>query len=283
MSSSHRKTVLITGCSSGIGKTTARLFADRGWNVIATLRKPEALASEVWPENVLFARLDVQDQASIEAAIAAGVARFGRIDTVINNAGYGLFGLFESTATEKIQEQFDVNVFGVMNVIRAVLPQLRAQGSGTLVNISSGAGVVGLPMVSLYNASKFALEGFSESLSYELASQNIVVKIIEPGGVLSTSFGQRTSQEAATTDVPAHYQGFVEHAGEFFAGMASRAHATEDDVAEVVYRAATDGTSQLRYLATDDIAPMVKARRETSEKEYMDFMRKGFGYSPKAS
>ncbi len=268
-----KKTVLITGASSGFGKATAHLFASEGWNVIATMRSPEAGAELARRENVLVTRLDVQDRGSIDQAIAAGISRFGRIDVLVNNAGFGLFGIFEATSREKIQEQFDVNVFGVMDVTRAVLPHFRKQRSGIILNVSSGAGVFGLPMISAYNASKFALEGFSESLSYELASQNIVVKIVEPGGVTSTDFVKRSSQEAARSAPPEDYAPFIAGASAVFAGLAAARLATSEHVAGVIFRAATDGTDQLRYVATEDIQPLVKARRETSEPEYIAFMR----------
>lgn len=270
------KTVLITGCSTGFGKTTARLFASAGWNVVATLRRPEVADELAALDNVLVTRLDVEDLDSIEASIAAGIERFGRIDTLINNAGFGLFGVFESTRREKIREQFDVNVFGVMDVTRAILPHFRSQGSGSIINVSSGAGVFTLPMISLYCASKFALEGFSESLSYELASQNIRVKIVEPGGVISTDFGKRSGTEAAQAQAIADYDGFVAHTLGVFDGLRSARLATEEDVAEVIYQAATDQSNQLRYVATEDIKPLVAARRETSEEAYMTLMRSRF-------
>ena len=187
-----KKTVLITGTSSGFGKATARHFAREGWNVVATMRRPEEEKELTQLPGVLVTRLDVQDRGSITTAIEAGIARFGRIDALVNNAGFGLFGLFEATPREKIAEQFDVNVFGVMDVTRAILPHFRQNKSGVILNIGSGAGVFTLPMLSLYCASKFALEGFTEALSYELASQNIIVKMIEPGGVVSTNFGKRS-------------------------------------------------------------------------------------------
>jgi NAD(P)-dependent dehydrogenase (short-subunit alcohol dehydrogenase family) len=272
------RTVLITGCSTGFGEATTRLFAARGWNVVATMRRPEAGAAlAALGDNVLVTRLDVQDRASIDAAVAEAITRFGRIDVLVNNAGFGLFGVFEAASPEKIQEQFDVNVFGVMDVTRAVLPHFRANRSGTIVNISSGAGVFTLPMISLYCASKFALEGFSEALSYELASVGIAVKIVEPGGVTKTSFGERSAAEAGiSADLP-DYRPFLEKAMETFAGLrAARADSTSEEVAEVIYTAATDGTDQLRYVATEDIKPLVAARRETSEAEYMGFMRGQF-------
>jgi NAD(P)-dependent dehydrogenase (short-subunit alcohol dehydrogenase family) len=160
--SSTKQTVLITGTSSGFGKTCARYFAGQGWNVIATMRQPEAEKDLPLIPDILVAKLDVTDRATISKSIEAGITRFGRIDAVINNAGFGLFGLFEATSTDKVREQFEVNVFGVMNVIRELLPHFRKNKQGLILNVSSGAGVFTLPMLSLYCASKFALEGFSE-------------------------------------------------------------------------------------------------------------------------
>jgi NAD(P)-dependent dehydrogenase (short-subunit alcohol dehydrogenase family) len=271
-----KRTVLITGTSSGFGKVAAKLFARNGWNVVATMREPGKEKELVGVGDVLVTRLDVQDRESIAKAMEAGIARFGRIDALINNAGFGLFGVFEATSREKIQEQFDVNVFGVMDVTRAILPHFRKNKGGLIINVSSGAGIFALPMLSLYCASKFALEGFSESLSYELASQNIIVKIVEPGGVVSTNFGKRSGQEALRNASLADYDGFVTRMNAVFAGLRGERLATESDVAKVIYEAATDGTNQLRYVATTDILPLVKARRETSEQQYIDFMRARF-------
>jgi NAD(P)-dependent dehydrogenase (short-subunit alcohol dehydrogenase family) len=272
------RTILITGCSTGFGKATALLFAARGWNVIATMRNPEAGGELAALDHVLVTRLDVQDPASIAAAVAEAIARFGRIDVLVNNAGFGLFGIFEATAPDKVLEQFEVNVFGLMDMIRAVLPHMRANRSGVIINVSSGAGVFTLPMISLYCASKFALEGFSEALSYELSSLGVSVKIIEPGGVTSTGFGKRSGIEAAAANNIADYGPFIDATMEVFADLrASRASATSEEVAEVIFIAATDGTDQLRYIATDDIKPLVAARRETSEAEYIAFMRARVG------
>lgn len=268
-------TVLITGCSSGLGRAAALYFARNGWNVVATMRQPkeEDLGRM---NNVLVTRLDVQDRDSIRQAVEAGIRRFGRIDAVVNNAGFGLFGIFEATPWERIEEQFSVNVYGPMNVIRELLPHFRANKKGLILNISSGAGVFGLPMISLYCASKFALEGFSEALSYELASQNILVKIIEPGGVVTTNFGKRSGQEAALAERIADYDEFVAQASSLFAGLRAKRLGTEEQVAAAIFRAATDGTSQLRYVATEDIKPWIQARRETSEERYMKYMRGQF-------
>ena len=274
-----KKTVLITGTSSGFGKTTARHFAKNGWNVVATMRRPETEKELTALDDVLVNRLDVEDSASITESIQAGIARFGRIDALINNAGFGLFGLFEATPPEKVREQFNVNVFGVMDVTRSILPHFRKNKGGLILNVSSGAGVFTLPMISLYCASKFALEGFSESLSYELASQKIILKIIEPGGVVSTNFGKRSGEEAAHNSSLKDYDAFVADTLAIFAGLRAARLASEEDVAKVIFEAATDGTNRLRYLATTDIAPLAKSRRETSEQEYIAFMKARF--SPK--
>src|SRR6266404_1853249 len=273
---SSKQTVLITGTSSGLGKACAKYFAAHGWNVIASMRQPNA-DNELKPiPEVLVTASDVTEPATISKSIEAGVTRFGRVDAVINNAGFGLFGVFEATPVEKVREQFEVNVFGVMNVIRELLPHFRKNKDGLILNISSGAGVFTLPMISLYCATKFALEGFSESLSYELVSQNIIVKIIEPGGVISTNFGKRSGEEAAHNASLADYDAFVADTNAIFARLRAERLATEEDVAKVIFEAATDGTDRVRYVATADIAPLVKAGRETSEQEYIAFMRSRF-------
>ena len=271
------RTILVTGASTGIGAATARLFAERGWNVVATMRRPNEIPSFTSLRNLIVVRLDVQDRPSIDAAIGIAIGHFGRIDVLVNNAGFGLSGVFEATAREKVIEQFDVNVFGLMDVTRAILPHFRANRSGVIVNISSGAGVFGLPNLSLYNASKFAVEGFSESLSYELAGLGIAVKIVEPGGVTSTGFVARSGAEAAGTAEMSDYLPFKKAMEAVFTQLrAARGGATSEGVAEVIYTAATDDSDQLRYVGTDDIKPLVAARRNTSEAEYMAFMRERF-------
>ena len=214
--------------------------------------------------DVLVTRLDVQDRNSINEVIEAAIARFGRIDVLINNAGFGQYGLFEAIPRENIQEHFNVNVFGVMDVTRAILPHFRKNKAGLIINLRSGAAIFTLPMISLHCASKFALEGFSESLAYELASQNIVVKIVEShGGVARTGFSERTAEQ------------FAKEVSSRTTMTAARA-TSADDVAQVIYSAATDGTDQLRYLIGDDSRGFIKARREMSHQDYVDFMRPRF-------
>ena len=272
-----KKTILITGTSSGIGNATARLFVQHNWNVIATMRDPSQETELSSNRDILVTQLDVQERDSIARAIESGIARFDRIDVLINNAGYGQNGLFEAISREKVQEQFDVNVFGVMDVTRAILPHFRQNMGGMILNISSGAGIFTLPMISLYCASKFALEGFSEALAYELASQNIIVKLVVPhGGVTSTRFSERAAQDNAKDSSLTDYSDFVLHTAEAFARMVASRTLSSDDVAQVIYEAATDGTDRLRYLVGNDSRGFIKARRELPEDDYVAFMRSHF-------
>jgi NAD(P)-dependent dehydrogenase (short-subunit alcohol dehydrogenase family) len=270
------QTVLITGCSSGLGRSLAGLFASRGWNVVATMRQPNPSVGFESQRNVLVCRLDVTDTSSIHAAIDSGISAFGGIDALINNAGYGLFGVFEGTSSAKIREQFAVNVFGVMETIRGILPHFRAKRSGVIANVSSGAGIYGLPAFSLYCASKFALEGFSEALSYELAAQGVRVKIIEPGGIVSTGFAKRSALEAASNPPRADYDEFMKRTADSFAKQSAVRRDTELQVSECIYKAVTDGSDQLRYVATEDIKRFVRARRETCEAKFIRLMRSRF-------
>ena len=276
-SSSTRKTIMITGASSGIGAAAVRLFAAQGWQVVATMRDVAAGAGLAALDRVHVARLDVQDGASIDAALAAGIDRFGAIDALVNNAGYGEFGLFEAASPAAVQRQFDVNVFGVMNTIRAILPHFRARHGGAIVNVSSGAGMFALPLISLYSASKFALEGYTEGLSYELASQNIGVKLVIPhGGVTSTRFSEKSFASFERSAALADYDAFIDRTTAQYGQMVAASNISADDVAAMIHTALTDGSTRLRYLIGDDARGFVKARRTLSEDAYMDFMRARF-------
>jgi NAD(P)-dependent dehydrogenase (short-subunit alcohol dehydrogenase family) len=233
-------TVLITGCSSGIGRMAARLFAARGWNVVATARHPEALADLAAP-NVAVLHLDVTDESSIEAAIGAAVARFGRIDALVNNAGYGVFGPLEGISGADLAREFNVNVLGLAAVTRHVLPVMRGQRSGTIVNVSSIGGRVTSPLASAYYASKFAVEGLSDSLAYELKSHGIRVKLVEPAH-FKTRFIERSLQwasHAAYEPQAGNMRAWVEYT--------DRRAPSAEPVAEAIYQAASDRSARLRY------------------------------------
>jgi len=267
-----KNTVLITGSSTGFGAAAANYFAAKGWNVIATMRDTSKEKQLNKQENIFVTHLDVEDAASIDVAITAGLARFGKIDVVINNAGYGLFGIFESFTREAIQQQFAVNLFGAMDVAKAILPHFRAQQSGVLINVSSGAGVVGFPNASIYNASKFALEGWSEGLRYELAAIGIKVRIVEPGGATQTDFLQRVLGEGKNASIIPDYVSFLQKSEEMYANLG--ANSDDDAVEKVVaalYAAATADDDQLRYAPTSDIQPLLNARRSSSEEEFNSF------------
>ena len=175
------KTILITGTSTGFGKLTAKLFQRKGWNVIATMRNPEKETELTSLSQVLVTRLDVTDPHSIANAVDAGVAKFGRIDALVNNAGISGMGVFEQWDDQEINAIFDTNVFGPIRVAQQVLPIMRRQQNGVIVNISSLAGIVGSPYASIYSAAKFAVEGLTEALALEYAPFNIHTKVVAPG------------------------------------------------------------------------------------------------------
>ena len=270
------KTILITGASSGIGKATAIKFQKEGWNVVATMRTPEKEEELIQLENVLVTKLDVQDKATIKAAVAEGIQKFGSIDVVLNNAGYGLMGTFESASDEAIRRQFDVNVFGLFDVTKAVLPHFRANKKGTFINISSIGGQMTFPIMPLYHSTKFAVEGFSESLHYELAHLGINVKIVEPGGV-ATDFGGRSldfQHDEALTD----YNEFVTNMNAAFANAFDpEMMSTPELIADVIFNAASDNTNTLRYRAGKDAEQLLTARKTMNDTEFIGMMKQNLG------
>jgi len=257
------QTVLITGASSGIGKASATLFADRGWNVVATMRKPDD-GADLAADSVLVTRLDLLDSESIEAAVAAGLDRFGAIDVLLNNAGYGAYGPLEATPMSVIRRQFDVNLFGLVETIQAVLPTMRAQRSGVIVNVSSVGGRMTYPLGSLYHGSKWAVEGLSEALHFELSALGIRVKIVEPGGV-NTDFGGRSFVFTTNPELT-DYQPLVDAAVAAMESGSPSGNQEPEEVAEVIYTAATDGTMQLRYISGEG-AKAFLANRYSAERD----------------
>lgn len=270
------KTILITGASSGIGKASALRFAQEGWNVIASMRTPgqEQVLSRL--DNVLLTRLDVLDRASIEATVHAGLERFGRIDALLNNAGYGAYGPLEATPLDKVRRQFDVNVIGLLATTQAVLPHMRRQKSGVVLNVSSIGGKVTFPLGTLYHGTKFAVEGLSESLHYELLPLGVRVKLIEPG-MVRTDFAGRSfdfSNDPGLTE----YQPTVQALLSALAPM-TQAACSAESVAQAIYQAATDEDDRLRYEAGAQAQQLLAARRSTDDKTFLGQMRAQFGIS----
>jgi NAD(P)-dependent dehydrogenase (short-subunit alcohol dehydrogenase family) len=271
------KTMLITGASSGIGKEAAKVFAANGWNVVATMRSPEKEQDLVPSDNLMLTRLDLQNAASIQEAVGQTLKKFGRIDLLVNNAGYGQYGLLEEVTPEKIRQQFETNVFGVIELMRASLPPMRRQRSGMIINVSSGGGIYGVPAMSIYSASKFALEGFSEAVSYELASQNIVVKLIEPhGGVTATNFNARSAEDSGDVRAVADYDQFKADMREAYSRTAAASSINSRDVALEIYKAATDRSRRLRYFIGVDSRGFLNAKQTRPDQEYIEFMRNYF-------
>jgi NAD(P)-dependent dehydrogenase (short-subunit alcohol dehydrogenase family) len=264
-------TILITGCSSGFGRATAALFLEKGWNVVATMRTPreERAGALSQSERVRVLQLDVTDPASVVAAVRDGIAAFGGLDVVVNNAGIGLLSAFEATPPETIREVFATNTFGVMAVCQAVIPHLRERRAGTLVNVTSSVGIVPMPLVSVYTASKFAIEGFTESLSYELSCFGVRAKLVEPGYAPTTRFGANSTERLRGL-VPEAYARYAEQVMQGHAGAKSTA---EVDVARAVWLAATDGSARLRYAAGPDAEELAEMRRALPGERYLEEMR----------
>jgi NAD(P)-dependent dehydrogenase (short-subunit alcohol dehydrogenase family) len=246
------KTVLITGCSSGYGRETARHFHSQDWNVVATMRTPH---DEVLPqsERLRVLALDVTKPESIAAALEAS----GPIDVLVNNAGIGALGAFEATPIATAREIFETNTFGVMAMTHAVLPQFRERRSGVVVNLTSSATLARMPLVAVYTASKTAIEGFTASLALELEDFNVRVKLVEPGYGPTTHFTSN-GQSRMEGLIPEAYAPFAQRVLADYQQPAAVTH--ESDVADAVWRAVNDTTGQLRFPAGPDAVALAQAR-----------------------
>ncbi|MEM8738821.1 MAG: SDR family oxidoreductase [Planctomycetota bacterium] len=234
------RVALITGSSSGIGRAAAEHFAQKGWGVAATMRSPEV--RRPWAEelDVFCPALDVTDPESIASAVTQTLERFGRIDVVVNNAGYGLMGPLHGATDEQLDTQFRTNVLGLIAVTQAVLPALY-ESRGTVVNVSSIGGRIGFPLGSAYHATKFAVEGLSESVRYELANHGVKVRLVEPGGI-RTDFlggGLRWTQHPAYEQRTERWRRFTESLEDKLPGP--------EHVAKTIYRAVTHRGGRLRF------------------------------------
>ena len=266
---------LITGCSSGIGYETALMLARNGFHTFATMRntkKSDSLEEIIKKErlDLNIRQLDVNDDTSIENTINCIKKEANRIDVLINNAGYGLVGFFEDLTLDEIRNQFETNFFGVLNITKKIIPIMRLQKSGTIINVSSGAGQVGFPGISAYVSTKFAIEGFSESLMYELFPYGIKVVIIEPG-VIKTNFFRNCIVSEHSMKKSSPYSRSLDKFQKNVELM--QEHATSPiDVAKVIIQVLGNNEPKQRYIVGNDVAMILEAKKNLSDLEFKKMM-----------
>lgn len=258
------KTIFITGTSAGIGKATAKLFAERGWNVIATMRRPENETELNLLSNVNLLPLDVTNLDQIKETTQRALA-MADIDVVFNNAGYALFGALEAMTDEQIVAQMETNFLGVVRVTQAFIPYFREKRAGLFITTGSSAGLMAFPVSSMYNASKWALEGWSESLYYELNEVGVGIKTIEPGLVAT---------EIVDRSVAVAHPAYENLMNKFTALLAYGENTTTaEQIAEVVYGAATDGKDTLRYVCGEDAKTLYAQRLANGDEAFIASMK----------
>jgi short-subunit dehydrogenase len=273
----QQKVAIITGSSSGIGHATALLLARNRFHTYATMRNikksvdiMEIANRERLPLQVI--QLDVNDDTSIRNSIEKVISEKQRIDLLVNNAGYGLVGAFEDLSVEEIKTQFETNFFGVIRLTQQVLPIMRKQKSGTIVNVSSGAGRIGFPGMSAYVSSKFALEGLSESMSYELEPFGIKVVIIEPG-VIRTNFKKNSvmSKKSLDDSSISPYSSIIQKMDASITSIIE--HATPpEEVAKAILRVVTSNNPELRFPIGNDIIMMLETKKSMSDEDFRKMM-----------
>lgn len=242
------KTIMITGCSSGFGLETARHFLNEGWQVVATMRKPDATLLPA-SERLRILPMDVTDRTSIAEAVAAA----GPIDALVNNAGVGWLSPFEATSEDVVRRIFDTNTFGTFEMIRSVLPQMRVQGEGVIVNVSSSVTLMSLPLLPIYTASKAAVNAYTDCLALELAPLGIRVQLVLPGRAPSTSFGTNArALMADALEASAAYKPFVEEVMSAFMADADKEPTRSEDVVKAIWRAVTDPSCPAHLPAGSD-------------------------------
>jgi NAD(P)-dependent dehydrogenase (short-subunit alcohol dehydrogenase family) len=239
-----KRAVMITGCSTGIGRLAAKTFQSKGWNVIATMRSPENEKEFIDRPDILVARLDVTDRPSILAAVDEGIARFGALDVVVNNAARGGRALLEASSDAMVRAMYDTNVFGVMDVCRAVLPHMRERKSGRIINVTSMAGMVGIPLETSYSGTKYAVEGMTEALAFELSGLGILAKTVAPGVYSRTQFSANVNEDdwdAGGAELTAYSEKLRAH---FRSSVSAEGGDTADpqEVADTIYQCATETT-----------------------------------------
>lgn len=270
-------TVLITGSSSGYGKATAQHFLEKGWNVVATMRQPKDSDIEGPSDRLNILALDVTDADSIKSAVNEAIGRFGGVDALVNNAGIGIFAPLETTADEATRNLFEINTLGVIAMTRALIPHMRERGSGAIVNVTSSVVFNPKPFVSVYAATKAAVEGLSEALYHELAPLGIRVSVVEPGYGPDTRFGSRMMALNDEGTFPSAYQ---EQLAAVMKGIPTDTTKLED-VAEAVFRAVSERGSILRYPAGADSIAIAGKRVGLSEEAFLDLMRQSLSSAPR--
>jgi short-subunit dehydrogenase len=236
------------------------------------MRTPDKSKDLALIPNIYIQKMDVTDPNSIQSVINFGVEKFGKIDILINNAGIGVLGAFETTDEDLIRKQFETNVFGVMNTIKNILPHFRKNRSGMIINISSGVGIIPIPVQSVYDATKFTIEGFSESLYYELEALGVSVKIVQPGATKSNFF-----QSVVITDTT-NYPDYQNYQKKVIDNVVKSNNSGLDptSVAAVIYKAATDGRNKLRYTAGKDVSLFSKVRWILPANIFMKIVKRNF-------
>jgi NAD(P)-dependent dehydrogenase (short-subunit alcohol dehydrogenase family) len=279
MKVNEKKVAIVTGSSSGIGFQTALMLARNGYSTYASMRNidksktiTEIAKKERLPLQVI--QLDVNDDVTVKNAINKIVKDGKRIDVLVNNAGYGLFGALEELSIEEIKAQFETNFFGVVRVTQAVLPTMRNQnGGGTIVNISSVGGQVSVPILSAYNSTKFALEGLSESLSHELGPFGIKVIIIEPGFIKTNIMNSSVLAKSASVENSPYYS-FTKKIESYFKSMMDNPESSNpEEVAKVILHAVTSDNPQLRFTVGNDASAIVQAKRKMSELDFINLIK----------
>lgn len=260
------KTIFITGASTGLGKAAAKLFAAKDWRVIATMRTPEKDTELHLIKNITLLPLDVTNVGEIKKTVEKAIAS-GNIDVVFNNAGYGLAGPFEAITDAQLTRQINTNLLGVMRVTQAFIPYFREKKAGLFITTTSIGGLITFPLNSAYHATKWALEGWSESMAFELNQFGIGIKTVSPGGI-KTDFISR-SLDLATHPAYDHLAAKVMTA--FTDPERVKNHSTAEQIAEVVYEAATDGKDKLRYVAGADAQGIYAQRLQVGD----EIFRKG--------
>ena len=276
--SSNQKVAVVTGSSSGIGHETALILARNNYLTYATMRNldkgsglKKIAAKENLESKIRFIQLDVTSDNSVKNAIQTISSEAGRIDVLVNNAGYGLTGAFEDLSIEEIKSQYETNVFGLIRVTQAVLPIMRKQRSGIIVNISSGAGRFGYPSGSAYVSTKFAVEGLTESMSYEVEPFGIRMVLVEPG-VIKTNFFNSMTIAKKSQDPTSPYLPML-NGMESSIGKMMENGSTPDYVAKIVYEAVSSSNPKLRYLAGKDVEQWMEGKKNMSDEEFHNMMK----------